>query len=128
MHEYTVEGSVDASTRTITSVTANVRVLPWQECPGAIGSAARIRGMTLSEMRDRIRGEFVGTSTCTHLNDTLRAIADLDALLDLRAGALGLDDVRRVGPPLGRGLAVVAPRAVAALDRGAHAFGRRRCR
>ena len=50
-------------------------------------------GMTLSELRDRIRGEFVGTSTCTHLNDTLRAIADLDALLDLRAGALGLDDV-----------------------------------
>ena len=25
-------------------LTANVRVLPWQECPGAIGSAARISG------------------------------------------------------------------------------------
>ena len=86
VHEYTVAGSVDTSTRTITSVTADVRVLPWQECPGAIGSATRVRGMTLSEMRNRIRGEFVGTSTCTHLNDTLRAIADLDALLDLRAG------------------------------------------
>jgi hypothetical protein len=83
VHEYTVEGSVDAATRTITSVTATVRVLPWQECPGAIGSAERIRGMTLAEMRDRVRGEFVGTSTCTHLNDTLRAIADLDALLEL---------------------------------------------
>ena len=86
VHEYTVDGSVDASTRTIASVNANVRVLPWQECPGAIGSAARIQGMTLAELRDRVRGEFVGTSTCTHLNDTLRAIADLDALLDLRAG------------------------------------------
>jgi hypothetical protein len=86
VHEYTVAGSVDTSKRTVTSVTAEVRVLPWQECPGAIGSAARIRGMTLSEMRERIRGEFVGTSTCTHLNDTLRGIADLDALLDLRAG------------------------------------------
>jgi hypothetical protein len=85
VHEYTVVGSVDASTRTITSVTADVRVLPWQECPGAIGSASRIQGMTLSELRGRIRGEFVGTSTCTHLNDTLRAIGDLDALLDLRA-------------------------------------------
>jgi Protein of unknown function (DUF2889) len=86
VHEYTVAGSVDTSARTITSVTADVRVLPWQECPGAIESAERVRGMTLSEMRNRIRGEFVGTSTCTHLNDTLRAIADLDALLDLRAG------------------------------------------
>ncbi len=84
VHEYTVAGMVDTSTRTITSVTAEVRVLPWQECPGAIGSAARARGMTLAELRDRVRGEFVGTSTCTHLNDTLRAIADLDALLDLR--------------------------------------------
>src|SRR5215217_803591 len=46
VHEYTVAGSVDTSTRTITSVTADVRVLPWQECPGAIGSATRVRGMT----------------------------------------------------------------------------------
>jgi Protein of unknown function (DUF2889) len=81
VHEYTVVGAVDTSTRTITSVTADVRVLPWQECPGAIGSATRVVGMVLSEVRERIRGEFVGTSTCTHLNDTLRALGDLDALL-----------------------------------------------
>src|SRR3954469_4447731 len=86
VHEYTVAGTIEASRRAIASVAAHVRVLPWQECPGAIGSAARTRGMTLSEMRDRIRGEFVGTTTCTHLNDTLRAVADLDALVDLRAG------------------------------------------
>jgi hypothetical protein len=85
VHEYTVSGTVDVSARTIASVAATVRVLPWQECPGAIGSAARIEGMTLSELRNRVRGEFVGVSTCTHLNDTLRAIADLDALLNLRA-------------------------------------------
>lgn len=83
VHEYTVVGAVELSTRTITDVTASVRVLPWQECPGAIGSAARVRGMALSDLRSRIRGEFVGTSTCTHLNDTLRALGDLDALLDL---------------------------------------------
>ncbi len=86
VHEYTVAGAVDTSTRTITSVTADVRVLPWQECPAAIGSAGRVRGMTVSELRERVRNEFVGTSTCTHLNDTLRGIADLDALLALRAG------------------------------------------
>jgi hypothetical protein len=85
VHEYTVAGSLDPSTRTITSIDASVQVLPWQECPRAIGSAARVEGMTLFDMRSRIRTEFVGTSTCTHLNDTLRALADLDALLDLRA-------------------------------------------
>lgn len=83
VHEYALVGRVDTSTRTIASINAEVRVLPWQECPGALGSAARIEGMALSELRDRVRGEFVGTTTCTHLNDTLRAIADLDALLDL---------------------------------------------
>lgn len=81
VHEYTVSGTVNTATRTIASVDAQVRVLPWQECPGAIGSAARVEGMTLYEVRDRVRTEFVGTSTCTHLNDALRAIADLDALL-----------------------------------------------
>ncbi|MEO3758717.1 DUF2889 domain-containing protein [Mycobacterium sp. B14F4] len=87
VHEYTVAGSVDVKRRTVTSITADVHVLPWQECPGAIGSAQRVRGMTVAEIRDRVRGEFVGTSTCTHLNDTLRAIGDLEALLS------GLDDV-----------------------------------
>ncbi|MGE2719515.1 DUF2889 domain-containing protein [Mycolicibacterium celeriflavum] len=90
VHEYTLGGEVDVGTRTVTSIRADVRVLPWQECPGAIGSAQRVRGMSLAEIRDRVRREFVGTSTCTHLNDTLRAIGDLDALFDLRSG---LDDV-----------------------------------
>ncbi len=86
VHEYTVTGSVDTSTRTVTSVAAQVRVLPWQECPGAIGSAERIRGMTLSEMRERLSGVFVVTSKCSPVKDTLRAIAVLDALVDLRGG------------------------------------------
>ncbi|KUI07731.1 hypothetical protein AU192_09640 [Mycobacterium lehmannii] len=90
VHEYTLAGAVDVATRTITAISADVRVLPWQECPGAIGSAQRVQGMRLAELRDRVRREFVGTSTCTHLNDTLRAIADLDALFELRSG---LDDV-----------------------------------
>lgn len=90
VHEYTLGGVVDVATRTITSIEADVRVLPWQECPGAVGSAQRVQGMRLVEVRDRVRGEFVGTSTCTHLNDTLRAISDLDALFELRSG---LDDV-----------------------------------
>ena len=96
VHEYTVAGTVDTATRTIASVRAEVRVLPWQECPGAIGSAARIQGMALEELRERVRVEFVGTSTCTHLNDTLRAIADLDALLPAtghRASARSGDDL-----------------------------------
>lgn len=90
VHEYSVVGFVDLATRTITSIEATARVLPWQECPGALASAGRVIGMTVGELRNRIRTEFVGTSTCTHLNDTLRSLGDLAALIDVheqRAGA-----------------------------------------
>jgi hypothetical protein len=83
VHEYTVAGEVDLASRTITRVDAAARVLPWQECPGALGSAARVAGMTLGELRSRIRTEFVGISTCTHLNDTLRCLGDIGALIDV---------------------------------------------
>ena len=82
VHEYTVVGAVDVVTRTVARVEPAARVLPWQECPGALASAARIEGMAVAALRDRIRTEFVGTSTCTHLNDTLRCLGDIAALID----------------------------------------------
>jgi len=83
VHEYTVIGTVDAATRTITGLEAAARVLPWQECPGALASARRIEGMAVAELRDHVRTEFTGISTCTHLNDTLRCLGDIGALIDL---------------------------------------------
>jgi hypothetical protein len=56
-------------------------VLPWQECPGAVESATRITGMTLQDLHFRVRNEMAGTSTCTHLNDLLRSVADTSALV-----------------------------------------------
>jgi hypothetical protein len=84
VHEYTLVGAVDVDTRTVSRVEAAARVLPWQECPGALASASRVTGMPIAELRNRIRTEFVGISTCTHLNDTLRSLGDLDALIDGR--------------------------------------------
>ena len=80
MHEYTMSGTVDLRTGRIGSVSARANVLPWVECPGALASAQRVDGMELSELRSRIRKEFVGRSTCTHLNDSLRSLADVTAL------------------------------------------------
>jgi hypothetical protein len=51
------------------------------ECPGAVGSAHRLAGMPLSELRPWVRRELTGVSTCTHLNDTLRSLADVTVLL-----------------------------------------------
>ncbi|MFC5333392.1 DUF2889 domain-containing protein [Mycobacterium branderi] len=80
IHEYTLEASVDPETDTIVRSAAVPRVLPWQECPGAVASATRITGMKLGELHFRVRRELSGTSTCTHLNDLLRSIADAAAL------------------------------------------------
>jgi len=80
LHEYTVTGAADVGSGRIVSVAARAQVLPWVECPGAVASADRLAGMELSSLRPTIRNEFVGRSTCTHLNDSLRSLADITAL------------------------------------------------
>lgn len=90
LHEYTVSGEVDPVTGRVRSMAARARVLPWMECPGAVASAGRLAGMSVGELRERVRRELVGRTTCTHLNDTLRALADLSVLVgELRAGVAG---------------------------------------
>jgi hypothetical protein len=83
IHEYTLDAVVDAETGVVVDSRATPRVLPWHECPGAVSSAARITGMTLQELHFRVRQELCGTSTCTHLNDLLRSVADAEALIRL---------------------------------------------
>ena len=87
VHEYTLAAAVDADTGVIVESRAIPRVLPWQECPGAVASAERITGMTLSQLHFRVRQELFGISTCTHLNDLLRSIADAEALIELVRGS-----------------------------------------
>jgi hypothetical protein len=86
MHEYAVEAAVDAGGR-IARVDVDPRVLPWEACPGAVASAARVVGVALADLPRHVRADLVGTSTCTHLNSTLRSLADTSALLP--AGDLG---------------------------------------
>jgi hypothetical protein len=80
VHEYGVRGTYDAASRTIITIDATAHVLPWTECPQALASVPRVAGTTVDDIRARVRAEFVGTTTCTHLNDTLRSLADLPAL------------------------------------------------
>jgi hypothetical protein len=83
VHEYTVIGALDASATHIVRANADGRVLPWLECPLAVPSAERLAGMDLTTLRTVVRRDFVGTTTCTHLNDTMRNLADLRALAEL---------------------------------------------
>ncbi|GAA3395228.1 DUF2889 domain-containing protein [Cryptosporangium minutisporangium] len=81
IHEWTVRGQVDPDDHRIRTMTATPQVLPWVECPSAGASAARLVGQDVRELRPLVRREFTGISTCTHLNDQLRQLADVPALV-----------------------------------------------
>ena len=67
-------------------------VLPWQACPAAVASASRLVGVAAADLPGRVRTDLAGTSTCTHLNSTLRTLADVGALaptVPVRAAGAG---------------------------------------
>lgn len=80
IHEYSVNATVDPTAMTVTQCRATPRVLPWRECPQAAESAGRLAGMSLIALRRQVRDELLGPTTCTHLNDTLRGLGDVDHL------------------------------------------------
>ncbi|MFM2071981.1 MAG: hypothetical protein RLZZ623_2244 [Actinomycetota bacterium] len=80
LHEYTLTATVDAATAVFTACAAVPRVLPWPECPVAAASADRLVGVPATLVRERVRADLRGTSTCTHLNDLLRSLGDVASL------------------------------------------------
>jgi hypothetical protein len=86
VHEYAVVGEIDAEDGRFVNVSAVAHVLPWMECPGAVASAERLSGLPIEEVRALVRREFKGTSTCTHLNDTLRSLGDVSSLVEQLPG------------------------------------------
>jgi Protein of unknown function (DUF2889) len=85
VHEYSVFGTIDVVRGQVVDMEAVAQVLPWMECPGALASAHRLAGVPLSDLRDRVRREWTGASTCTHLNDTLRSLGDVPTLAQASA-------------------------------------------
>jgi hypothetical protein len=80
VHEYGLTATVDPSAFTLISVTADPRVLPYRECPLATTNVHRLLGTPVSRLRDVVLEELKGTAGCTHLNDALRALAEVPVL------------------------------------------------
>lgn len=80
VHEYEVRASLDPASFRFESIRATPRALPWLECPAAADSAGRLVGTLAHDLRHRVREDFIGKTTCTHLNDTLRGFEDLPDL------------------------------------------------
>jgi hypothetical protein len=81
VHEYVVAAAVDTRSMAFVRAEAVPHVLPWYECPQAAASAGRLVGRPLAALRPSVRAEFLGPTTCTHLNDTFRALEDVAALV-----------------------------------------------
>ena len=86
LHEYLVEVAVGGS-GVVGHVRVEPRVLPWDTCPSAVASAQRIVGVELAALPGTVRGDLVGSSTCTHLNATIRTLADATSLIRTLEGA-----------------------------------------
>jgi hypothetical protein len=81
LHEYRLEVTADPSTLRVLSITAEPRVLPFVECPSATHNLTRLIGAPLPELRETVLAELPGAAGCTHLNDALRALAEVPALV-----------------------------------------------
>jgi hypothetical protein len=80
IHEYQMLGQADRETGTLLSVTAQPRVLPYVECPGAAPNATWMAGTDLRTMRTEVLQRLRATDCCTHLNDGLRSLAEVPVL------------------------------------------------
>ncbi len=86
LHEYSLDATVDADTLRLVECRATPRSLPWTECPAAADSARRLEGEALVALPTMVPRQFRGTSTCTHLNDLLRSLAEVATLAAMVAG------------------------------------------
>jgi hypothetical protein len=80
VHEYHLEATAEAATNVLTSIVAEPRVLPFRECPGAAPNASFMLGADLATFRTETLERIRGVDCCTHLNDALRALAEVPVL------------------------------------------------
>ena len=80
IHEYRVHAEIEEDTGVLLSLQALPLILPFRECPGASIKAARMVGHDVGAFRQTVLDTLAGTLGCTHLNDVLRALADVPAL------------------------------------------------
>jgi hypothetical protein len=81
VHEYAVRAVVDLDSGLFDAAAADPGPLPYAECPSAAASATRLAGTPVAGVRDRVSATMTGVSTCTHLNDSLRALEGVGGLL-----------------------------------------------
>jgi len=78
VHEYHLTAT--ARNGVLTSLIAEPRILPFAECPYAAANVGVLVGAPLEDFRVEVLERLKATECCTHLNDALRALAEVPAL------------------------------------------------
>lgn len=82
VHEYYLRATTDIDDGVVLSCEAVPGALPYPECPTAgAPSTQSIVGMPITDLRSAVSRKLTGVTSCTHLNDALRALDGVDALL-----------------------------------------------
>jgi hypothetical protein len=81
IHEYRLRAAADPETLELVMLDAEPRVLPFAECPEAAAKAQVLVGTKLPMLRQAVLEKLRGTAGCTHLNDALRALAEVPILV-----------------------------------------------
>ncbi len=80
IHEYRLIATADAEARTLLSAHATPGTLPYAECPAAPSNISAMVGTPLGELRQAVLVTLRKTAGCTHLNDAMRALAEVPRL------------------------------------------------
>ena len=81
VHEYVVSATIDPITAEVLTISADPRVLPHYECPLATLAVSRMVGQPMRAFRDSVNEKLPGIDGCTHMNDTLRSLAEVPVLV-----------------------------------------------
>lgn len=80
IHEYNLSATANLATGELLTLTPEARILPFGECPGAVHNTQRLIGRSLFDIREAVLEQLRGPQGCTHLNDALRALAEVPKL------------------------------------------------
>lgn len=81
LHEYLLTARADAASGLVTHIEGRAGTLPYPECPGALANLRFLIGTPLTALRSTVLQMLRRTNGCTHLNDVVRSLAEVPAML-----------------------------------------------
>jgi hypothetical protein len=81
-HEYRGRATVDPASYVLERVEMEFGALPYTICEAAAVTPQKLVGRSLREFRTAVIDLLKGTSGCTHLNDSLRTLHDVPAMVE----------------------------------------------